>query len=66
MLHRVLPALKPRYCFTIWTYSDVANVREETLSWPGLDSFPAHLGLKSYANINTQRQLSRAVYEEEY
>ena len=28
LLHRVLPAMRPRYCFTIWVDSDLTNTPE--------------------------------------
>jgi len=65
VLHRVLPAAAPRYCFTVWidgaAVNDAASV--------GLSAAQLQLDEASVAALQAsprQRAVSRAVYAEEY
>ena len=65
ILHRVLPAVKSRYCFTVWidgnTVNDSASV--------GLSAAQLKVDDASIAALQAsprQRAVSRAVYREEY
>jgi hypothetical protein len=63
MLHRVKPALHERYCLTIWLDAD----QEKELPWPGMQDFVQQDSfLKSLANHNLQRTISRGIYAEEF
>uniref|UniRef100_A0A7S1J8X9 Fe2OG dioxygenase domain-containing protein n=1 Tax=Eutreptiella gymnastica TaxID=73025 RepID=A0A7S1J8X9_9EUGL len=68
MLHRVLPCYAERYCLTIWLDSDMANKDQEVLGSHKIPTVPG-LDADMIAILNkpsVQKQLSRAVYEEEY
>ena len=63
LLHRVLPAFKERFCFTIWIDSDVTNSNDDVF----LKS--KHLSMSAIPFLKTsplQRVLSRVVYHDEY
>ena len=63
LLHRVLPAFKERFCFTIWIDSDVTNCNDDVF----LKS--KHLSVSANPFLKTsplQRVLSRVIYHNEY
>jgi len=63
MLHRVLPALKERFCFTIWIDSDATNSNEDVFLKA------KHLSVSAIPFLKTsplQRVLSRVIYHDEY
>lgn len=65
VLHRVLPANKARYCFTVWIDGDAVNDPASV----GLSAAHLKLDEASIASLQAsprQRAVSRAVYAEEY
>lgn len=73
MLHRVLPCNSERYCLTIWLESSTANSPAEedrsalaALSALNLGDEAENGFLRSVMRPSMQRNLSRAIYEEEY
>ena len=65
VLHRVLPAAKSRYCFTVWIDGDAVNDSAST----GLSAAQLKLDKASIAALQVsprQRAVSRAVYRGEY
>eukprot|EP00039_Didymoeca_costata_P013849 m.217044 g.217044 ORF g.217044 m.217044 type:complete len:156 (-) comp15883_c0_seq13:4543-5010(-) len=69
MLHRVLPSIKPRYCFTIWI--DGANVNSDNdvflkAKHLALLQRPTNEMVEFFRNSPLQRLLARAVYQDEY
>ena len=65
ILHRVLPANAPRYCFTIWIDGNSVNNPDDLyLKKKHLSTSPDML--KRLMDSPLQRVLSRSVYAEEY
>ena len=65
VLHRVLPAAQPRYCFTVWIDGAAVNGPADT----GLSAKDLGLDDSAVAALCAspkQRAVSRAVYAEEY
>lgn len=67
VLHRVLPAHGERFCLTIWLDADVETSMLEIPPWSGMQEYlEGDAFLKFLSKPAIQRELSRAVYHEEY
>lgn len=67
VLHRVLPAVRPRYCFTVWLDVDPATGEvERPLPPPAIASGNIAAIAEWYRRGPQQRALSRSVYREAY
>jgi hypothetical protein len=67
MLHRVLPSLKDRFCFTIWIDGTAVNADEDTQLTRDKLQFESYNAAAQFFRYSPlQRVISRAVFAGEY
>ena len=67
VLHRVLPSVKERFCFTIWIDGTVVNTDKDTLLTRDVLQFESYDAASTFFRCSPlQRVISRAVFANEY